>query len=202
MWAVLSHCCVLPSMWCPLSGNRKLRLNSQQTTALFAQTWSLPQSGACRIWDVQGCNCSFCGGAGRQIYAYLFVWGSGKQLWIILVIPHYYSEFFSPTCSDKKPSHSTSVASPSRGLAALLGNVQVFPHRTSYTSPDKTPKHLGVGLCSSEEGKLKAMLWDSAVHPGHEAPQHVLIALAQAEAPVTATLFKLQPGYPSQQGQI
>lgn len=160
MWAVLCHCCALPSIWCknlPLSvAIESSNWKADRQQELFAQTWSLPQSGACRSWDVQGCNCSFCGEAGRQMYAYLFVWGSGKQLWIILVIPHYCSGFFSPTCSVNKPcSSTTSAGSSSRGLASLLGNLQVPTHRTPYISPDKTPKCLEGGLCISKKASWR-----------------------------------------------
>lgn len=72
-----------------------------------------------------------------------------------------------------------------------LGNPYVPTGRTPYISPDKTPKCLEVGLCSSKEGKLKAMLWDSAAHPGDKAPKHVLTSLAQAEAPATSCLKTL-----------
>ena len=56
-------------------------------------------------------------------------------------------------CSVNKPCYgTTSAASPSRGLASLLGNLQVPTHRTPHISPDKTPKCLEVCLCISEEG--------------------------------------------------
>lgn len=116
-----------------------------------------------------------------------FVWGSRKQLWIILVIPHCCSEFFSPTCSVNKPYHgATSAASPN---SPLLGHLQVPTHETPHISPDKLLSACRL-VCVSLK---KAMLWDPAVHPGCKAPKHIFISLAHAEVPGRATLFKHLP---------
>lgn len=151
MWAVFCYCHLLPlhALWecAPL---RKLKLKSWQKTELFAQTQSLPSLELAGLEMFRAVTALSVGEQVDKSMPVFFVWGSRKQLWIILVIPHCCSEFFSPTCSVNKPYHgTTSAASPS---SPLQGHLQVPSHRTPHISPDKTPKYLQVGLCISEEG--------------------------------------------------